>query len=262
MAGEAQILASAVVETQNLASLRHYSISQYSIAKVPTIPSTGRAGQGAEDAIVQNKPNFRMAQQRLTSGQEKGYVKRYELCVCENKANLAGRACSSVPVRHRRGRPPCLPIPGGQPQGRVPKRDISRLGSRLPLRTGPRAKQSQFPPALANAGWFRHERQPHGRNGCRRNTAAIPAASVGRTWVPKCRRGPERTLALPCGPNPAPNADRTRTDRCARPALTYSELARRGITLIVHGKQRNGKPLRPAAGSAASARFRPTRMTA
>jgi len=68
---------------------------------------------------MQNKANFRMAQQRLTAGQEKGYVKRYELCVCENKANLSARACS-VPVRHRRGRPPCLPIPGGQPQGVAP----------------------------------------------------------------------------------------------------------------------------------------------
>jgi len=165
-----------------------------------------------------------MAQQRLTSGQEEGYVKRYELCVCENKANLSGRA-GSVPVRHRRGRPPCLPIPGGKPQGRVPKRDISRLGSRLPLRTGLRAKQSQFSPALANAGWFRHESQPHGPNGCRRNPAAIPAASVGRASPLACledsrssemswedaRQGRRaRTLALPCGQNPPPNADRTR----------------------------------------------------
>jgi len=149
VAGEAQILASAPVETQNLASLRRYSISQYSIARVSTIPFTGRRGRGEEDAIVQNKANFRMAQQRLTSGQEKGYVKRYELCVCENKANLSGRA-GSVPVRHRRGRPPCLPIPGGKPQGRVPKRDMSRLGSRLPLQAGPRAKQSQFPGAGMN----------------------------------------------------------------------------------------------------------------
>jgi len=140
VAGEAQILASAVVD---LLHYSHIPSFQYSVTRVSIIPFTGRAGREAEDVIMQNKPNFRMAQQRLTAGQEKGYVKGYELCVCENKANLAGRA-GSVSARHRRGRPPCLPIPGGQPQGRVPKRDISRLGSRLPLRTGPRAKQSQF----------------------------------------------------------------------------------------------------------------------
>jgi len=146
VAGEAQILASAVVDLLRYSNIPSFP---YSVTGVSTIPFPGRAGRGAEDAIMQNKPNFQMAQQRLTSGQEKGYVKRYELCVCENKANLSGRA-GSVPVRHRRGRPPCLPIPGGQPQGRVPKRDISRLGSRLPLRTGPRAKQSQFPGAGMN----------------------------------------------------------------------------------------------------------------
>jgi len=186
VANETQILASAVVDLLHYSNIPSF---QYSVAGVSTIPFTGRGGRGAEDVIMQNKPNFRMAQQRLTAGQEEGYVKRYELCVCENKANLSGRACSA-PVRHRRGRPPCLPVPGGQPQGRVPKRDISRLGSRLPLRAGPRAKQSQFPPALANAGRLCHERQPHGPNGCGRNTA-IPAASVGRAWVAKCRREPQ-----------------------------------------------------------------------
>ena len=143
MAGEAQILASAVVETQNLASLRHYSISQYSIAKVPTIPFTGRAGRGAEHAIVQNKPNFRMAQQRLTSGQEKGYVKRYELCVCENKANLPGRACS-VPVRASVGAGLCARP--GQPRRVAPT--SSRPG-------GLGAKQSQFPAARIPAAPLR-----------------------------------------------------------------------------------------------------------
>jgi len=73
-----------------------------------------------------------MAQQRLTAGQEKGYVKGYELCVCENKANLSGRACS-VPVRAWKGPPNAI--------HRVwePKECLTAS-----LRVGLRAKQSQF----------------------------------------------------------------------------------------------------------------------
>ena len=223
MANETQILASAVVD---LLHYSHIPSFQYSVAGVSTIPFTGRRGLAAEDVIMQNKANFRMAQQKLTAGREKGYVKKYELCVCGNKANLVGRACS-VPVRA--------------------SVETQRFAS---PRTGPGAKQSQFPPALAGAGWLRHARQPHGPKGCGRNTAAIPAASVGRAWVPKrdssrlvglpeaIRRfwGPgspsplacladsrpselswenaqqewrARTLAPLCGPNPRPNADRT-----------------------------------------------------
>jgi len=37
---------------------------------------------------VQNKANFWMPQSRLTVDQERGYVKRHESAVCENKANL------------------------------------------------------------------------------------------------------------------------------------------------------------------------------
>jgi len=105
MANETQILASAVAD---LLRYSHIPSFPYSVARVSTIPFAGRAGRGAEDVIMQNKANFRMAPQRLTAGQEKGYVKRYELYVCENKANLPGRACS-VPVRHRRGRPRACP---------------------------------------------------------------------------------------------------------------------------------------------------------
>ena len=85
MAGEAQILASAVVDLLHYSNIPSF---QDSVARVSAIPFTGRAGREAEDVIMQNKPNFRMAQQRLTAGQEKSYVKRYEVCVCENKANL------------------------------------------------------------------------------------------------------------------------------------------------------------------------------
>jgi len=149
MANETQILGWAVAD---LLRYSHIPSFPYSVARVSTIPFAGRAGRGAEDVIMQNKPNFRMAPQRLTAGQEKGYVKRYELCVCENKANLPGRACS-VPVRHRRGRPPCLPIPGGQPQGRVPKRDISRLGThaRPILRPASATECRPHPPCLQQA---------------------------------------------------------------------------------------------------------------
>ena len=103
---------------------------------------------------MQNKPNFRMAQQRLTAGQEKGYVKGYELCVCENKANLSGRA-GSVPVRHRRGRPPCLPIPGGQPQGRIPKRDMSRLGTHARPTLRPESATESRPHPWRQKAWGR-----------------------------------------------------------------------------------------------------------
>ena len=113
---------------------------------------------------MQNKPNFRMAQQRLTAGQEKGYVKRYELYVCENKANLSGRACSSVPARHRRGRPPCLPIPGGQPQGRVPKRDIYRVwGPGCPYEQARVQNKANFRRPWPMRGGSATESRPHPR---------------------------------------------------------------------------------------------------
>jgi len=228
MANETQILGWAVADLLHDSTFHHSSIPS---PEYPTIPFTGRAGRGAEGVIMQNKPNFRMAQLRLTAGQEEDYVKRYELCVCENKANLAGRACS-VPVRA----------------------SVETQHFASP-RTGPRAKQSQFPPALANAGWFRPERQPHGPNGCGRNPAAIPEASVGRASPLACLAdsrsselswenaqpgwrartetpnailrvweglpsaeyrtwGPEPTLGLLCGPNPAPNGGCTRGAVC------------------------------------------------
>ena len=45
-----------------------------------------------------------------------------------------------------------------------------------------------------------------GRAVCGRNTVAVPAASAGRAWVPKCRRGPEPTRALLCRPKSRPRA--------------------------------------------------------
>ena len=187
MTGEARILASAVAETQNLASLRHYAgipSFPYSVTGVSTIPFTGRGGRGVEDVIMQNKANFcekfqvpsrkyqagtpqftvpgkrptpslragpaaqnkanfREAQLRLTAGQEKGYVKQYELCICENKANLPGRACS-VPVRASVGAGLCARP--GQPRRVAPT--SSRPG-------GLGAKQSQFPAARIPAAPLR-----------------------------------------------------------------------------------------------------------
>ena len=111
-----------------------------------TVPARRPTRSLRAGPAVQNKANFREAQLRLTAGQEKGYVKQYELCVCENKANLPGRACS-VPVRAScRGGPLCPPwattgsgsqthtFAFGVPVAPTP----SRPG-------GPGAKQSQFP---------------------------------------------------------------------------------------------------------------------
>jgi len=216
--GEARILASAVAETQNLASLRHYAgipSFPYSVTGVSTIPFTGRGGRGVEDVIMQNKPNFcekfqvssrkfqagtpqfavpgkrptpslragpaaqnkanfREAQLRLTAGQEKGYVKQYELCVCENKANLPSRACS-VPVRASVGAG--LWARPGQPRGRVPKRILSRLGSRLPLRRHGEAARVQN-----KANFWRPESRPHPCVSLRQDSSRI-MASTAISWV-------------------------------------------------------------------------------
>jgi hypothetical protein len=93
----------------------------------------------------------------------------------ENAFTFLLRACR-VPVRHRRGRPPCLPILGGQPQGVAPTgrpacktKPILRRVSSLKCQvssakwTGPgikpspstqpagRAKQSQLPAGTTEA---------------------------------------------------------------------------------------------------------------
>ncbi len=114
--------------------------------------------------FVQNKANRRMAQLRLIAGQEKGYMKRYELCVRENKPNFPGRACR-VPVRASVGAG--LRARPGQPRGVAPT-------------TGPGAKQSQFPAALPHAGRPCRARQAHGPDTCARNTLALAPASATR----------------------------------------------------------------------------------
>jgi len=127
-----------------------------------------RAGPAA-----QNKANFREAQLRLTAGQEKGYVKQYELCVCENKANLPSRACS-VPVRASVGAG--LWARPGQPRGRVPKRILSRLRSRLPLR-----RHGQEAWVQNKANFWRPESRPHPCVSLRQDSARI-MASTAISW--------------------------------------------------------------------------------
>jgi len=94
-----------------------------------------------EQARVQNKANSQEGESRLTASQEKGYVKTYELCIRENKANLPGRACR-VPVRASVGAGLCARP--GQPRGVAPtsrpacknKANFRRLRYRVPAGPG------------------------------------------------------------------------------------------------------------------------------
>ena len=84
---------------------------------------------------MQNKANFEMAQQRLTAGQEKGYVRRYELCVCENKANF-----------HQEFQVSSWKFQVATPHFTLQTSHFTLPKKRLTasLRAGLRAKQSQF----------------------------------------------------------------------------------------------------------------------
>jgi len=101
-----------------------------------------------EQARVQNKANLQEGESRLTAGQEKGYVKRYGRCVCENKANLPRRACR-VPARASVGAGLCARP--GQPRGVAPtsrpgcknKANFHRLRYRVPA--GPGYSLLRFP---------------------------------------------------------------------------------------------------------------------
>ncbi len=115
--GEAQIHVPAVVETQYLASAYHCAgIPLLRQTRASALPFTSRAGRAAEDAILQNKANFRMAQLRLSAGKKKGYANSGELRVCENKANSQQKR-QGGPLPATRGADgfetrPYLPLPG------------------------------------------------------------------------------------------------------------------------------------------------------
>ena len=194
MSSQAQILAGVVSDLlhySNMPSLRHQGI--------PAFHSRAGGRRGAEDVIMQNKANSGMAPQRLTAGQEKGYVRRYERCVCENKANLPGRACT-VPAHKGIGRDARFCVSTAHYEQACAQNKANLQGSKSTLTPawekgyeGFRSKravgkQSQFPAGRANAGRLGRKMRsqagfgdnvfslfiPHQVVGCARHTKTRP----------------------------------------------------------------------------------------